>query len=63
MPACKIIMRTMIGKVAESEIDKVTVSDNTVSRRVDNISHDVEDVLCKILKILTLLYKSTSQQT
>jgi hypothetical protein len=26
-------------------------------------SHDGEGVLCEILKILTLLYKSTSQQT
>jgi hypothetical protein len=36
MPACKIIVRTMIGKEAESEIDKVPVSLNTVSRHVDD---------------------------
>jgi hypothetical protein len=49
-PACKIIVRTMIDKEAGSEIDKVPVSDNTVSRCVDDMSHDVEDVLCEILK-------------
>jgi hypothetical protein len=50
MPACKIIVRTVTGKGAESEIDKVPVSDNTVSRRVDDMSHDVEDVLSETLK-------------
>jgi hypothetical protein len=50
MPACKIIVRTMVGKEAESEIDKVPVSDNTVSRRVDDMSQEVEDVLFEILK-------------
>jgi hypothetical protein len=34
MPACIIIVRTMTGKEAESEIGKVPVSDNTVSRCV-----------------------------
>jgi hypothetical protein len=34
MPACKIIVRKMTGKEAESEIGKVPVSDNTVSRRM-----------------------------
>jgi hypothetical protein len=63
MPACKIIVSTMICKEAESEIDKVPVSDNTVSRCVDDMSHAIEDVLSEILKMLTLLYKSMSQQT
>jgi hypothetical protein len=38
MPACKIIVRTMIGKEAESEIDKVPVSDNAISRGVDDVT-------------------------
>jgi hypothetical protein len=50
MPACKIIVRTIIDQGAEGEIKKVPVSDNTVSRHVDDTSHDVEDVLCEILK-------------
>jgi hypothetical protein len=50
MPACKIIVRTMIGREAESEIDEVLVSDNTISKRVDDMSHDVGDILSEILK-------------
>jgi hypothetical protein len=42
----------MIGKGAEREIDKVPVSDNTVSRHVDDVSHDIEEVLSEILKNL-----------
>jgi hypothetical protein len=45
MPACKIIVRTVLGKEAESQIDGVPVCDNTVSRRVSDMSHDLEDVL------------------
>jgi hypothetical protein len=50
MPACKIIVRTMIGQGDESEINKFPVSDNTISRRVDYLPHDLEDVLSEILK-------------
>jgi hypothetical protein len=56
MPACKIKVRTMIGREADSETDEVPVSDNTNSRRVYDMSHDVEDVLSEMLKITTLLY-------
>jgi hypothetical protein len=38
MSACKIIVRTMSGKEAESETDEVTVCDNTVTRRVDDVT-------------------------
>jgi hypothetical protein len=51
MSACKIIVKTVTGKEAESEIDKVPVSDNAISRRVDDVTHDVEGVLSDILKI------------
>jgi hypothetical protein len=49
MPACKIIVRTKMGKEAESEIGKVRISDNTISRCVDDMSHN-EDVLSEIIK-------------
>jgi hypothetical protein len=39
----------MTGKEAESEIDKVPVSNNAISRCVDNISHNIEDVFSEIL--------------
>jgi hypothetical protein len=38
MPACKIILTKMTGQEAEREIDKVSVFDNTVSRRVDDVT-------------------------
>jgi hypothetical protein len=38
MPACKIILTTMTGQEAESETDKVPVFDNTVGRRVDDVT-------------------------
>jgi hypothetical protein len=36
MPACKLV-RTMLGKETESETGNVLVSDNTISRRMDDI--------------------------
>jgi hypothetical protein len=38
MPACKIVVGKMTGKEAESEPDKVLVSANTISRRVDDVT-------------------------
>jgi sarcosine oxidase delta subunit len=40
----------MTGKEADSEIDKVTVSDTIIRGSVDDISHGVGDVLYEILK-------------
>jgi hypothetical protein len=57
MPASKIIMRTTTGKEAESEIDKVPVSVDTISGRVDEMAHDVEYVLSEILKDTNLALK------
>jgi hypothetical protein len=50
MPACKITVRTMMGKEAESEIDNVSASVNTISMCVDDVSHDIEDVFSEILE-------------
>jgi hypothetical protein len=50
MPASKITVKTMIGKEAETATDKVYVSDSTISRRVDDTSHDAEYVLSEILR-------------
>ncbi len=57
MPAYKITVRTMLGEEAESEFNKVPVSDNTISRRVDNLSNNISGILSEILKITTLLSK------
>ncbi len=50
MPACKIIVRTMLGEEAESELSKVPVSDNTISRREDDLSNKISDILSEILQ-------------
>ncbi len=49
MPACKIIVRTMIGEEAESELSKVPVSGNTISRRVDDLSN-ISGILSEVLQ-------------
>ncbi len=61
MPACKIIVRTMLGEEAESELSKVPVSDNTINRRVNDLSNNISDILSEILKNNSLLSKYTSQ--
>lgn len=50
MPACKIIVNHMLGAAAIKEIEKVPLSDSTISRRIDGMSHDIEEVLCDVLK-------------
>ncbi len=50
MLACKIIVRTMLGEEAESELSKVPVSDSTISRRVDALSNNISGILSKILQ-------------
>ncbi len=50
MPAFKIIVRTMLGEEAESELSKVPVSDNIISRRVNDLSNNVSGILSEILQ-------------
>ncbi|VVC40954.1 Glycoside hydrolase superfamily [Cinara cedri] len=42
MPACRIIVKTMLGVEAEKEIIKIPLSDSTMSRRIINVSEDIE---------------------
>ena len=50
MPSCKIIVRTMLGEEAECEVSKVPVSDNTITRRVDDLSNNISGILSEILQ-------------
>ncbi len=62
MPASKITVRTMLGEEAESELTKVPVSDNTISRRVDDLRPTTFPVYClNYCKITTFLSKKKSQ--
>ena len=50
MPACKIIVNTMLGKEALCEVEKVPLSDNTISRRIHDMSEDTENNVSETLK-------------
>ncbi len=50
MPACKIIVRTMLDEVAGSELSKVPVSDNTINRCVGDRSNNISGILSEILQ-------------
>jgi hypothetical protein len=45
MPTCKEMVKIVLGPEAASEISKVPLSANTVSRRVSNLSSDIEVIL------------------
>ncbi|KAJ4924388.1 hypothetical protein JOQ06_000628, partial [Pogonophryne albipinna] len=45
LPACKEIVRVMIGPDATKEIDKIPLSNNPIKRRIDDMSVDIETVL------------------
>ncbi len=55
MPACKIIVKTKLGEEAESELSKVPVSHNTISRRVDDLSSSISGILPEMLQNITTL--------
>jgi hypothetical protein len=38
MPACKIIVSKMLGQEAVREIEKVPLSNSTISRRIDDVT-------------------------
>ncbi|XP_072392515.1 zinc finger BED domain-containing protein 5-like [Diabrotica undecimpunctata] len=51
LPAVKEIVDTMLGPSQASQVtDAVPLSNNTVSRRIDEMQANVEDVLCNKLK-------------
>ena len=47
---CKIIVSEMLRQNAVQEIQTVTLSDNTICHRIDDMAHDSEDVFCNKLK-------------
>lgn len=42
LPACRKIVKIMFGDEAEKEVMKIPLSDNTISRRIDDMSQDIE---------------------
>lgn len=51
LPACKAIVNEMLGPEAAKEIAKVPLSDNTISRRIDEMSADIESVVLDKIRI------------
>ncbi|KAJ1087446.1 hypothetical protein NDU88_000617 [Pleurodeles waltl] len=51
LPACKAIVEEMLGPEAAKEIAKVPLSDNTISRRINDMSADIESVVLEKIRI------------
>ncbi|XP_069591670.1 SCAN domain-containing protein 3-like [Ranitomeya imitator] len=51
LPACKAIVNEMLGPDAAKEIAKVPLSDNTIARRIDDMSADIETVVLEKVRI------------
>ena len=47
LPACKIMAKIMLGQQAADEFSKVPLSDNTISWRITDLSHNIEMVCLK----------------
>lgn len=50
MPACRIMVKTMLGVEAEKEIITIPLSDSKISRRIINISEDIEEQDNEVIK-------------
>ncbi|XP_053891583.1 protein ZBED8-like [Malaclemys terrapin pileata] len=50
LPAISGVIRTMLHKPASDITKKITLSNNTVQRRIDEMAQDVEDLLREYLK-------------
>jgi len=48
-PACKEIVKSMLGESAEKEVSRVSLSNNTISRRIDDMSSDIQKHVSEIL--------------
>ncbi|XP_068250262.1 protein FAM200B-like [Palaemon carinicauda] len=46
LPACSAIVKTMFGSEAEKKVRKIPVSDSTISRRIHDMSADIEETVC-----------------
>ena len=51
LPACQVIVRTMLGSEAEGEISKIPLFNNTISRRISDMSNDIEANVTDKLKV------------
>uniref|UniRef100_A0A5S6QBY1 DUF4371 domain-containing protein n=1 Tax=Trichuris muris TaxID=70415 RepID=A0A5S6QBY1_TRIMR len=50
LPAVSEVLRTVVRMPATEIIKKISLSNNTVPRRIDDMSADVENTLCNVLR-------------
>lgn len=50
MPACKEMVKIVLGLEAGTEISKIPLSADTISRRVSDMSSDIEDIMKEKIK-------------
>lgn len=62
LPACRKIVKTMIGGSVYIVICKIPLSYDTIHRRIKDMSENIEQNTQTLLQIQILLYKSTKQQ-
>ena len=51
LPACKAIVKEMLGLDAVQEVTKVLLSNNTISRRIDDMSVDIKIIVLEKIRI------------
>ena len=50
LPACKAIVNAILGLDAEKEVAKVPLPDNTIARRIYDMSADIESVVLEKIR-------------
>ncbi|XP_043944978.1 zinc finger BED domain-containing protein 5-like [Protopterus annectens] len=51
MPACRVMVKTMLGEDAEKVICKMPSSNNTVARWIEMMSEDISSSVCNLLQM------------
>jgi len=49
LPACKEIVKLMLGESAEKEVSRVSLSNITISRQIDDVSFDIQKHISEIV--------------
>jgi hypothetical protein len=62
MPTHKIIVSRLLGQVSVREIEGVPLLNRMISRRIDDMLHEAEEVFCKKLKKTASISRLISQQ-